>query len=167
MRVIPTGRGGATGPAGPQGPPGFASPAYGEEIITNNAVAITLTNQNQFYPVNTGWANDDALNCVQDAVNGTLAPTVSGEYLTICTVVFTSAGLQQVEFQLFKNGVAIPDHKAISWVDTAIFPNTVTISGIDGLVGGDVISLKVRCTSAAGLVITVTDANMSVVKVAP
>ena len=48
MRIIPTGRPGATGPAGPTGPNGFGTPAYGEEIISGNAVATALPVQNVF-----------------------------------------------------------------------------------------------------------------------
>lgn len=44
----------------------------------------------------------------------------------------------------------------------AAFPNTVPISGLDDIAQGDVVDLRVRCTTAAGVQIIVVSANFSI-----
>jgi hypothetical protein len=82
------------------------------------------------------------------------------------TVSFTSdAATEIVEFGIFKNDDVISDHVATTWADTAVYPNTVTVSGVDALDVGDVLSLRVRCTSTAGVVLTPTRGNFSIASI--
>ena len=133
--------------------------------LTSNASTNALASQGVFYAVTAGggWAHDiPPVNCTQDA-NGRLTAGIAQRYETICTVAFTSAAApNRLVFQLFKNGNPLSEHVAVTWTDTATYPNTVTITGLDDLVPGDVIDLRVACTTAADVTILVTDCNFAI-----
>ena len=57
------------------------------------------------------------------------------------------------------------DHVAYSWTDTNAFPTTSTIVGIDSIAIGDVLDLRVRCTTADNVTLTVTDSNFNVFRI--
>jgi microcystin-dependent protein len=155
-RLTAAANGVAGGPAG----------AYGELVISGSVTGTVLTTQNTWYQVTAGWAADQHSNVTLNAGGGTLTPTVTSEYLTVCAIVFTSAAATNtIEFGLFKNGSLIADHAAFSWTDSVAFPNTVTIAGIDAIASGDVLDLRARCTTNSAITITVTDANYSVLTI--
>lgn len=138
------------------------SPNLGELVIDSNAAALTMTNQNQYYPITTGWTAGVSNKMTANPVPGSMQAITAGFYETLASIAFTSsAAPQTIVFGVFKNGVLIQDHIAVSWTDTTTYPNTVSIVGIDSLVVGDVLDLRVQCTTAAGIAITVTNANFN------
>ena len=141
--------------------------AVGEITITGSSTALTLTSQNTFYLVPGPWGEDlTPVNVTQDTTGGTLVPLVAGKYQTLVTLAFTSlAAPETVQFQIFKNGSPIPDHVAISWTDTQTYPNTVTIVGVDRLAVNDILDLRAACLTAAGIALTVTDANFNIFRI--
>jgi hypothetical protein len=137
--------------------------AYGELVITGNAVATSLPTTGDWVKVAAGWAPDEVNGVTLDAGAGTMTVVQAGAYQTLCAIAFTSADTPQtVEFGIFKNGALIPDHLVVSWTDTDTYPNTLTITGIDGLSTGDVLDLRARCTTADSVALTVTEANFNI-----
>jgi hypothetical protein len=157
---------GPPGRVGPPGPP--SSGAYAEEVITSNATPMTLTLQNTWYPIGVGWSHDQSpVGMTVDDTTGHITSETAGEFATLVAIegVSPTAAVQGITFGLFKNGVLIPDHVAKTWVQLNVYPLKVSISGLDAFVPGDVIDLRVQCTSEAGLVLTVTDVNLSLFSV--
>lgn len=153
---------GITGPTGPTGPNGGIG-AYGELIVTGGSVATTMTIQNNFYLINGSWAANQVLNTTLTPASGTITIDIAGEYQTLCQLSYTTASstIETIQFGIYLNNVALPSHNATSWVDTASFPNGVTLTGIASLSVGDVLDVRVACLTTAGLSITVTDANFN------
>lgn len=139
--------------------------ASAENHLAGNATATTMPVQNTFVPVaSSGWSSDIApRGMTTSAASGAITSQTAGRFWIICSLAFTSgAAPQTVQFQVFKNGSPLISHSATTWTDTAAFPNTVSMTGLDDLAPGDVLDLRVRCTTAAGIAITVTDANLSI-----
>ncbi len=140
--------------------------AYGEMTITDNETSLTLTDQNAYYQIVSGWTADQVKDVVLDPVAANMVATVAGQYKTTATIVFTSAeAAQTIQFNIFKNNNPISDHTAITWFNTTTFPNTVTADGIDMLNAGDVLDLRVQCLTAAGQVMTITDCNFNIERI--
>lgn len=134
----------------------------GEISVDSNAVAVTMTNQNQYYPITAGWVVGINQNVTPNATAGTLTIENAGIFETLAAIGFTSPNQPNtLFFGIFKNGTLIADHVAITWTDTVVYPNTVTVVGIDNLAVGDVLDVRVQCTTAAGVQITVTGANFN------
>jgi hypothetical protein len=137
-----------------------AVPSSAEEKMSGNATPTVCTLQNVDYEIAGAWSHDLApQDFTVDDVTGHMTCQKAGRYWTVASLSFTSPGVGSLAFSMFKNGAPIPGHKATTWISTNTYPNSVSISGIDDLVPGDVLSLMVRGTTGAGLSVTVTDAN--------
>jgi hypothetical protein len=140
--------------------------ACGEITMPAGVTPITLTVQNTWYPIVANWVADQVHNTTLTAAAGTITSDIAGQYWIITTISFTSdVATEIIEFGTFKNDAVILDHVATTWADTATYPNTVTVSGIDALDVGDVLSLRVRCTSTAGVVLVPTRGNFSIASI--
>jgi hypothetical protein len=125
-----------------------------------------LTATGTWYPITNGWTAGEQNNVVLGPT-GSISPNSTGEYQTLAAIAFTSgASPNTIQFGIFKNNSLITDHVAFSWTDTATYPNTVTISGIDHIVAGDVLDVRARCTTAGSITITVTDCNFNIFSLA-
>lgn len=141
--------------------------AYGELIIGSSAASLALTVQGTWYPVVSNWSSNEVSGVTLTPAAGTMTIVSAGVYQTACVINFTSPSAPNtVQFGIFKGNSLIADHLAISWLDTTTYPNNVAITGIVSLAVGDVISLRARCTTAAGTSVVPTDVNFSVLSLA-
>jgi hypothetical protein len=135
---------------------------WGSVHIDNNATPTVLTTQSVVYPINVGWNAGDFNNTILDTVNGTITIQTPGEYQITSGVSFTSpAAPNTLTFVQLLNGVPITTNKASTWTSSPTLPNHINIVGIVSLNKGDVISLGVKCATAAGISITAIHANIS------
>jgi hypothetical protein len=176
---------GATGPQGPAGPMTFgrdgddgedglsivgapgapATPgnaAYGEMVIINNATGLAMTLQNTAYQVVAGWQVDDTNGFT--FAGSALTTQTAGAFFTTCSVSVQSTSSNQVyNFQVFRNGVAIPAHNALLKLTNSADINSITVVGtIDGVNKNDVFTLWATNQTSAGQTLTVSYANFSI-----
>lgn len=139
-------------------------PSSAEITIVTGTTPMTLTLANTFYQCASDWTADiSPINATIDTAAGTITAGLTTRIRTLCAVSYVSASsANTLEFQIFKNGTAIPSHAQTTWLDTTTFPNSVTIVGLDDVVPGDVLDLRVQCTTGAGVVLLVTSANFSI-----
>jgi hypothetical protein len=150
---------GPPGPAGTPATPGAA--AYGEMIVTNNATGLACTLQNTWYQVVSGWALDDANGFTY--ASGALTCKTAGAYLMTANMTMSSTSSNQVYlFGMFRNGSLIAGHVTSDKFVNATDINSVSLTGVlDGVQVGDVFTLWVQNTTAAGQTATISYANFS------
>lgn len=137
--------------------------ASGEISLIGNLTTTTLTTQNAWYPIQGSWGSDlPPSNMSVQVPAGTITSNFAGRFLTVASLSFTSGSpTNTIEFGIFKNGVLIPSHASTTWLDTTSYPNAIPISGIDDLVVGDILDLRVRCLTSPSVTLVVTDCNFS------
>jgi hypothetical protein len=133
--------------------------------IDNNAATLTLTLQNTYYRITTGWVAGD--NNSWTYSGNTLVCGNTGTYATICSLsVEIDTANQDVIFAIRKNGVVITDHLTQTRMSNANETNAVTMSGVvTGVNAGDVIDVAAQNITSAGKNITVIYANCSCINV--
>ena len=153
---------GATGLQGAPAQPGAAS--YGE-MTTSASAVTTMTTVSTFYKISSGWTAGDNNGFTFNTDE--LIADVAGVYLTICTLSQScSANNQHLEFQLFRNGVAVPTHTA-QHESSATEVASVTLSGVlQGVVPGDTFDVRVQNATSSGKTITVYYGNLTLTAVA-
>lgn len=139
--------------------------AFGEIFVENNAVALILVNQNQFYVVTPGWTTNHAVGFTGDTANNRLICNVAGTYQLSGVIDFSGPSNQTFEFAVFVNGVQQGHITAHSQPRGAGQFICTTIIGLHHLVSGDTIDLRAQCDSAAGQSITVVHANLGATKI--
>jgi hypothetical protein len=163
------GQNGEDGEDGLMGPPGAAglpatpgNAAYGEMVIINNATGLAMTLQNTAYQVVSGWQVDDTNGFT--FAGSALTTQTSGAFLTTCSVSVQSTSSNQVyNFQIYRNGVAIPGHNAICKLTNSSDVNSITLVGtIDSVNKNDVFTLWATNQASAGQTLTVSYANFSI-----
>ena len=161
------GEDGLMGPPGPAGAPATpGATAYGELIIDNNAVAQTLTVQNQWYKINGAWIASENNGVTLDPGNGQMTPTVGGAFQTIIAMSVTTPNANHTfEFSVFKNGLIIQDHNGIQKLQSNAIV-MMTLTGLAVLAAGDVVDVRARCTDTGGQDITIQFANYNIFAVA-
>ena len=135
---------------------------FGEMSITGNATATTCTLQNTFYKVTPGWALRGAQGIVASPANSNMTFEQGGEYNIVCSLsVNPSTNGDTYQFQFFSNGTALLEHQAsiLAKASTII---SLTLTGIDPFLVGDVLDVRVACTTSAGSSFTVVSADWSV-----
>jgi hypothetical protein len=143
---------------------GLGPPAFAEIDILSNVTATTLTSQNTWYQVSNGWSQGviTPVNTTVNATNGTITANVAASFQMLCALSFTTAAAPNViQFGLFKNGALDAGQEITTWTESTTYANSITISGMDTLNVGDVMDLRARCTTAAGIAITVSMANFN------
>ena len=164
----PQGQVGSVGATGPTGPAGAAAnpgnAAYGELAITGNVTATTITNQNQFYQITAGWTNQEFNGTTLNSGSGNITSNTTAEFQTLCSMSASSPGgaNQTLVWQIFKNGSAIGGHIATTKISATNGIISLVISGVVSVISGDVLDVRVQCTSNAGTTITVADANFNI-----
>lgn len=142
-------------------------PANAEATVVASVAATTITNVDTWYPITAGWGSDiTPVGFTLTPGSGTVTALRAGRYFMAATVAFTSAEAPNtIKIGIFKNAAVIPEHIAITWLDTDTYPNTVTISGIDDLAVNDVLALKVLSSTNGSLDIVFSDINFSVFQI--
>ncbi len=140
-----------------------------EIYLSGNASATTCTTQNTWYTIAGSWAfNTAPIGFTIATPAGTLtvgSTTRSGTgrvlLLASGSISYPNSQAQTFEVGLFKNGSFITGHSLALSVNNAIDSFPFSINGLEDLVDGDVIDLRIRCTTTGGQAITVKYANIS------
>src|SRR5271157_6158593 len=144
----------------------IGSPIYGEIAIEANSTPMLLLTKNTYYPITVpSWTYDQTPSLRSyNLTNGSITLLASGAFTTLLTMSVSggSGGFQTYYFQMFKNGVPVPDHFAVAQlvISTKV---SVTITGFDVGNVGDVYQVQVTNTYGNDGYITVYDANFSMV----
>jgi hypothetical protein len=146
---------------------GAASPQiYAEIIIPNSAAStVTMTNQNAWYQIKNGWSNDiSPAGMLVNTTTGQIICGQAGIYNTTAILSYqdSSGSTDTLQFGIFKNGVSIPSHSAIDWVDGTTYPTSITLDGLDLLQVGDVLDVRVMCTTNPGVTLAILNVNFNV-----
>lgn len=146
------------------GPVPPTPPSSAEITILTGVTPLTLTLADTFYQLGADWTADlSPINASIDTAAGTITAGIATRIRTDCAISYTSgSATSTLVFQVFKNGSPLPSHLQTTWADTVTFPNSITIVGLDDVAPGDVLDVRVKCTTGAGLVLLVTFANFSV-----
>lgn len=138
---------------------------YGEMYIHDNAVAQTLTNQNEWYVVTDTWISGDNSGFTADTANSRIICNAPGVYHLTCQICYNGANIDAYEFSIFINGVAKIDLDTHTDARQTSQTISSSIVGIVVLSNNDIIDLRARCTSSAGTNITVVHIDISLSKV--
>jgi len=155
-----TGYTGVTGPTGPIFVPQTQS--VGELYIQNNVSTQTLTTQNTFYPWTTSWvASTNNPQITLNASNGTMTINSAGYYSSEVSISLTTTGTDTFSFALFRNGILIPGHQQIQVSKNPSTLYTLSVNGIDSFNGGDVVDLRIACTTSNNVNVLLSYVNFS------
>lgn len=137
---------------------------YGAIYIHDNAVAQTLTNQNEFYLITGTWLEGDCSGFTPDTANNRIICNEAGEYQINCQINYNGANIDGYQFAIFVNGV---QNQELT-VHTDARQTTQTIStpvmGLVSLAKNDIIDLRAECTTSAGTQITVVHVNIALAR---
>ena len=137
--------------------------SYGELWKKNSTFVIQIPTANVYIPIN-DWNGGDFYKNVNDPDNNSIIIGEPGAYAVVASISFTGSANQDFDFQIFANGVELPHTHNRRNSGTGGF-GSVSISGLDRLITGDVVDLRVEDTTAANKNITIVNANLSVYRV--
>lgn len=140
-------------------------PAYGEMYVENNAVALTLTNQSQFYVITPGWTENAVSGFTADTANNRLICNVENTYQLSTVIDFSGPSNQLFEFSICVNGTPQGHMTAHSQPRGAGQFICTTLIGLHALTSGDFVDVRAACLSSAGQAITVVHANLGATKI--
>lgn len=135
--------------------------SFGEISVQDGSTNQTLTTQNTFYLINQWTTNQSGQGVTPDFTNGNLTIVTSGWYVTTCVISMQSANNLTFKAALFINGTLHGNGKAqfstsgITGTPTINF----TISDVNNYNAGDVLDIRVTCTSSSGVQFSVLQAN--------
>lgn len=140
---------------------GTVNEGHGEIYIHDNAVAQTLTNQNQFYKVTDTWLAGSCSGFTADTSNAQLICNKAGIYHLTAQVNYNGSNNDAYVFAIFVNGVE--DISLVAHTDARLLSQTISspIMGLISLQKNDVVDLRAECTSNAGTAITMVHSNIS------
>lgn len=131
----------------------------GELSLTAQAAPLTLTNQNQFYLINQWNSIANQVNATGNLGSGSITVGTAGWWkLAVVLSGFGDAGSPTYEFSVFINGVEHTNAKVQQVMNTGT-TQSWSISDVNQLNAGDVVDVRVRCTTAAGKQITLVLGN--------
>jgi hypothetical protein len=141
------------------------SSLFGEISLQDVSGTQTLTTQNTFYVINQWTTNQNTQGVTPSFSNGTLTIGYPGWYLTTFNCSMQSANNLNFKAALFVNGTIHENGK--SQFSTSGITGTptinVTISDVNQYNAGDVLDIRVTCTSASVVQFVVLQANFFVV----
>lgn len=149
----------------PGGGPSAFGPSYGEIYIENNAVALVITNQNQFYVITPGWTANATSGFTADTANNRLICNATNTYQITAVIDYAGPSNHTFEFAVFVNGIQQGHMTAHSQPRGAGQFICTTLAGLHALVAGDTIDVRADCDDAPGQSITVVHANLGITKV--
>lgn len=135
---------------------------FGEISAQDNAASQTLTTQNTFYVINAWSVNQSSQGVTPDFTMGTLTIVRPGWYIVAFTMSVQSANNITFKGALFINGT-IHGNGKVQWSTSGISGTptiNVTISDVNLFNSGDVLDVRVTCTTGSNVQITVLDANL-------
>lgn len=134
---------------------------YGEISVQDASTNQTLTTQNTYYVVSQWTTNQNSGGITPNFTNGTLTILNAGWYLTTCNISMQSANNLTFKAALFVNGVIHQNGKVqfstsgITGTPTINF----TISDFNNYNAGDVLDVRVTCTSGSNAIFSVLQGN--------
>ncbi len=145
---------------------GIPGAAYAELTLNANASPTTATLENTYYPVAGTWLQDEDHLGMSTAppANGITCQT-SGVFLTICAITVSLTTTDEWQFSILKNGTPIPDHTAVVRVPVPPDYASASLSGIDTLTVGDLLTIQAQNLSASAHSVTASFANFSVMRI--
>ena len=128
-------------------PDGYTNLDGGGLYITNNTTPISLVSSNTFYPVRTNWSAGYFSGTTLNAANGTITSNVVGNFNVVCSLTVSTSS-NNLQFQIFKNGIVVPNcvENITPGSYIADFSYTITLSGIVPLAKKDILSISVSST---------------------
>jgi len=157
---------GPTGDRGPTGPTGSVSAAFGELYVRSNAIAENLDTQNIWEKIALSSAGN-FYETTLDTAAYTIEINENANYLVDFHVSFKADTARDLEFGIFVNGVVQDDIVTGAVVFDVYDGDTgnVSAAGILSLSNGDVVDLRVRCTSQDNVSFTPRNSNLRVVQI--
>lgn len=142
---------------------GGGTAAYGELALNGNATATSLPTQNAWVKVTAGWVAGDASGMTPQVGSSDIRCDLAGNYGVVCPTSHLNAGGSNRDFQfaIFKNGALLAESVQHHRSTGTGGEDNLTVGCRVDLAINDVIDLRVRCTDAAGVTITIVDANLS------
>jgi len=137
------------------------STLFGEISVQDATASQTLTTQNTYYLINQWTTNQNNFGVTPNFSAGTLTIVYTGWYLINCTCSMQSANNLTFKAALFINGSIHVNGKVqfstsgISGTPTINF----TIGDINKLNAGDVMDIRVTCTTGSNIQFSVLQAN--------
>ena len=145
---------------------GLGYVAYGQFYVEGNAVAQTLANQNQYYIINPTWLAGLSSGMTPDVGNSRIIVQVSGVYQILVSIDYSGPVNHEFQFAIFENGIfqaLLTTHSVPRGNNQTVF---TAIGGLNQLAVGDLLDLRVQCTTGAGQSITVVHANVGLIRLA-
>jgi hypothetical protein len=131
---------------------------YGEIYIYNNANAQTLTLANHYYTVlhfTAGLSNEFT------AGSNQLVCNQAGVYQVSCIASYGANNNDVMRFAVHLNGSPLTNMVAEAVTKGATSTQDIAITGFVTLAAGDILDLRVECTTGAGETILITHANLN------
>lgn len=136
--------------------------SFGEISVQDAATNQTLTTQNTYYVISQWTTNQNSQNGIMPSYTaGTLTIGNSGWYLTTCNCSMQSANNINFKAALFVNG-SIHSNGKVQFSTSGITGTPTinfTISDFNQYNAGDVLDVRVTCTSGSGVQFSVLQAN--------
>lgn len=138
---------------------------FGELSVSENAVAMALATQGQFYLVTQWDTVANANGTTPSVANHNIRIDQSGWWKLIATMCGTGdAGSPTYEFSVFVNGVEHGNARVEQTMNSGT-QQSWTISDLNYLQAGDVVDIRVRCLTSANKNITITDGNLTLFRI--
>jgi len=134
-----------------------------EMYMLDNTTALTLTTQNTWYPVVANWVAGESVQAVVATTAGTIAMRVDTAIRALAALSLNFSAIGVYELAFFVDGVQEAKSRIKLDGTTAVVNTLVTC--VLNATAGQSIDLRARCTSAAGLTVTVRNANFSLARI--
>jgi hypothetical protein len=155
---------GSSGWHGPSaGGGGGAIPlAQGEIYVDDNANTQTLTNQNTFYKLTAPtWSAGTNNGFTPNLGSQEIQCNGDGTYLVVCQGDIIAQNNEQIEFALFVNNVEQINFESLVTGRGGAQHSSWGYNGFVILSVGDIVDVRVQCTSSAGETILLQHINLS------